>query len=267
MRTIHFLPSLLLALTLPVSAMATTSHYWVDSDGHVVKDGSGDCVNALYHGTNFPECGGEAPAPVDSDHDGVADTDDQCPGSPMGAMVDAKGCTMPQDRDGDGISDAMDRCPNTPARTPVDARGCTLDSDRDGVADNADRCPNTPSGATVDTQGCAQKIVVSNLNFASNSAELNAESRAILDKVAASIRANPTVKLIAVTGYSDDRGAADYNKALSERRAKSVADYLVSQGLAASKVSSRGMGEENPIADNATADGRRANRRVEIDLK
>jgi OOP family OmpA-OmpF porin len=270
MHTKPLIASLLLAMTLPICAMAAGKYYWVDSDGQVVRDGSGNCVSALYHGAVFPECEGKAPAPaapVDSDNDGIADDKDQCPGTTAGVRVDAKGCALPQDRDGDGISDAMDSCPNTPANTPVDRMGCTLDGDRDGVADNADRCPDTPSGATVDTQGCAQKIVVSNLNFASNSAELSGEAKAILDKVATSIRANRNVKLITVTGYSDDRGAADYNKALSERRAKSVADYLVSQGLPADKVSSSGMGEANPIADNATAAGRRDNRRVEINLK
>jgi len=250
--------------------MAASDYYWTDSSGQAVRDGSGNCIGALYHGATIPECGGGAPQPMppmDSDKDGIADEQDRCPATAAGTRVDARGCPLIMDRDGDGISDAKDNCPNTPAGTPVDAQGCTLDSDRDGVADNADRCPGTPRGATVDSQGCAQKIVVSNLNFASNSAELNTESRAILDTVAASIRANPTVKRITVTGYSDDRGDAGYNKALSERRAKSVADYLVSQGLAAEMVSSRGMGEANPIASNATAEGRRENRRVEIDLK
>lgn len=260
-------PILLLTLTLPAAALAADGRYWVDSNGHVVRDGSGDCVRALYHGAAFPECEGMAPVAADSDHDGVADMDDRCPGTPANTRVDAMGCTLAQDSDNDGVADNADHCPGTPANTPVDAMGCTLDSDGDGVADNADRCPNTPSNATVDSQGCAQKIVVKNLNFASNSAELDAESRAVLDKVADSIRNNPTVSRITVTGYTDDRGAASYNKTLSERRAKSVADYLVSQGLAADKVSSQGMGEANPIADNATAAGRRENRRVEIGLK
>jgi OOP family OmpA-OmpF porin len=266
MRHKPLLATLLLAITLPASAVAGAKYHWVDSDGQVVRDGSGNCVSALYHGATFPECEGKAPV-VDSDNDGITDDKDQCPDTAAGVRVNAKGCALPQDRDGDGISDAKDSCPDTPANTPVNAQGCTLDSDHDGVADNADQCPNTPSGATVDSQGCAKKIIVSNLNFASNSAELNGEAKAILDKVVASIRANRNVGHIAVTGYSDDRGAADYNKALSERRAKSVANYLIGQGLAANKVSSSGMGEANPIADNATADGRRENRRVEINLK
>jgi outer membrane protein OmpA-like peptidoglycan-associated protein len=268
-RTNYILASLLLAISLPASVLAAGKYHWVDSNGDVVRDGSGECVIALYHGAAFPGCEGAepAPAPMDSDNDGVVDDMDQCPGTAAGMHVDAKGCAMPMDSDGDGITDAKDRCANTPANTPVDAQGCTLDSDMDGVADNADRCPGTPSGSTVDGKGCAQKIVISNLNFASNSAELNAESQAVLDKIATSILSNPAIERITVTGFSDDRGAADYNKALSERRAKSVADYLVSKGLDSAKVSSNGMGEADPIADNATATGRRENRRVEIGLK
>jgi len=183
-------------------------------------------------------------------------------------VVAAPAPVMPaRDSDGDGISDAMDNCPNTLRNTPVDAQGCSLDEDRDGVLNSADRCPNTPSGSTVDSQGCAQRIVVQNLNFPSNSSILSAESKAVLDRIASSILANTQIKQIAITGYSDDRGATDYNKTLSERRAKSVATYLISQGLDANKVSSSGMGEANPIASNATAAGRRDNRRVEIDLK
>lgn len=267
MRTIPQFILMLLALSFSLAASANEKYYWTDNDGVVVRDGFGGCVGALYHGATFPECSGEAPAPKDSDNDGVTDDRDQCPDTAAGTRVDAMGCTLTMDRDGDGVSDAADHCPNTPANTPVDAMGCTLDSDKDGVADNADSCPNTPAGATVDSKGCAQKIVLKNLNFASNSAELNAQSMAILDGIASSIMANPTVKGVTVTGYTDDRGAAAYNKALSERRAKSVADYLVSKGLATGMVSSQGMGEANPIANNATAAGRRDNRRVEIGLK
>ena len=96
---------------------------------------------------------------------------------------------------------------------------------------------------------------------------MNAESRVVLDKIANSILANPTVDKVTVTGYTDDRGAAAYNKGLSERRAKSVADYLVGKSLDSNMVSSNGLGEDNPIASNATAAGRRDNRRVEIGLK
>ena len=243
----QLMTALLLAVTLPTATIAAEKYYWVDGSGNVVRDGSGNCVVALYHGASSAECEGKAPAPAPA---------------PVAPPVAA-----PLDSDGDGISDAMDSCPNTPSAASVDRQGCPLDSDKDGVANYMDRCPGTPKGATVDPQGCAEKIVVQNLNFPSNSSALTPASRATLDEVANSIMANPAVKRVSVSGYTDDRGAADYNKQLSERRAKSVADYLVSRGLNADMVSSTGMGEANPVASNDTAEGRRANRRVEIDLK
>lgn len=90
--------------------------------------------------------------PIDSDHDGVPDGIDQCDRTPAGARVDAKGC--PSDADGDGVLDGIDTCPNTPAHAVVDAAGCPLDSDGDGVFDGLDQCPATPKGCTVDASGC-----------------------------------------------------------------------------------------------------------------
>ena len=88
----------------------------------------------------------------DSDGDGVNDKKDQCPNTPVGAVVDAKGC--PLDSDGDGVFDGLDQCPNTPPKAIVDIVGCPLDTDGDGVYDGIDQCPNTPKGAIVDKTGC-----------------------------------------------------------------------------------------------------------------
>ncbi|MCW8919182.1 MAG: OmpA family protein [Gammaproteobacteria bacterium] len=258
---------LALASLLPLTVLAATPYYWVDSNGEAVRDGANNCIGALYHGADIPACRGEIKKEIDSDGDGISDANDQCPATPAGTHVDATGCAMVMDADRDGVADAADRCPNTPANAKVDAAGCPLDSDRDGVADYLDQCANTASGSTVDEKGCAQKVVVRDLNFATNSAELSAEAKAILDKVAAGVSGDRAIRQVMVTGYSDDRGDAGYNKALSERRARSVADYLSSKGLSGLQITSQGMGEANPIADNATAAGRAENRRVEIDLK
>jgi outer membrane protein OmpA-like peptidoglycan-associated protein len=92
----------------------------------------------------------------DRDKDGVKDSLDQCPNTPLGEAVDANGCSRPKDSDGDGVTDNLDRCPTTPAGTPVDATGCPRDSDGDGVTDLSDKCPNTPAGTAVDASGCPQ---------------------------------------------------------------------------------------------------------------
>lgn len=98
----------------------------------------------------------ESAAPLDSDNDGVPDAQDQCPGTPPGVTVDARGCPVNTDSDNDGVPDAQDQCPNTPTGVAVDARGCPRDSDNDGVPDNLDQCGDTPAGVAVDAKGCPQ---------------------------------------------------------------------------------------------------------------
>jgi OmpA-OmpF porin, OOP family len=88
----------------------------------------------------------------DTDKDGVKDKFDQCPNTPLGAIVDQYGC--PLDSDGDGVYDGLDKCPNTPKGAIVDINGCPLDSDKDGVFDGLDKCPDTPPGVAVDVNGC-----------------------------------------------------------------------------------------------------------------
>ncbi|HTK32485.1 MAG TPA: OmpA family protein [Candidatus Saccharimonadaceae bacterium] len=90
--------------------------------------------------------------PKDSDGDGVLDGLDQCPGTPKGCTIDKKGC--PSDADGDGVCDGLDTCPDTPKGATVDAHGCPADPDSDGVMDGIDKCPGTPKGCTVDATGC-----------------------------------------------------------------------------------------------------------------
>jgi OOP family OmpA-OmpF porin len=89
---------------------------------------------------------------VDSDGDGVPDGLDRCPSSPAGARVNADGC--PNDFDRDGVPDVLDRCPRTTPGAKVDEMGCELDSDRDGISDGLDACPDTPPGFAVDARGC-----------------------------------------------------------------------------------------------------------------
>ena len=90
--------------------------------------------------------------PKDTDLDGVPEWKDECPNTPIGATVDAKGC--PKDSDGDGVLDGIDKCPNTPKGCTIDRAGCPGDADDDGVCDGLDKCANTPKGATVDASGC-----------------------------------------------------------------------------------------------------------------
>jgi len=104
-----------------------------------------------------------------------------------------------------------------------------------------------------------------NITFKSDSAELDPSFYKVLNSVNVVVKKyNKTV--VEVAGHTDSTGAADYNQKLSERRANSVAQYLESQGLANNRVVTVGAGESRPVADNATPEGRQANRRVELTL-
>jgi outer membrane protein OmpA-like peptidoglycan-associated protein len=103
--------------------------------------------------------------------------------------------------------------------------------------------------------------VLERVFFETNSAKLKPESAETLDKVAASFIANPDVK-IQVAGHTDNTGSAKYNLKLSDQRASSVMNYLISKGVNPAMLSEKGYGLTEPIADNKTAEGRAQNRRV-----
>jgi OOP family OmpA-OmpF porin len=199
----------------------------------------------------------------DTDGDGVPDSADKCQGTPQGVKVDATGCPIDSDRD--GVPDHWDKCPNTPMGVKVDANGCPVDSDRDGVTDDKDQCPGTPPGVQVNQLGCPKRepIVLKGVNFAFNSAELTPQSLAILDSTAAILTKHPDLK-VTIAGHTDGIGTAGYNKKLSQRRAESVMNYLISRGVNRTNLTAVGFGEERPVASNDEADGRAKNRRVEL---
>lgn len=170
----------------------------------------------------------------------------------------------PLDSDGDGVFDHLDQCPDTPAGAPVDTKGCPLDSDDDGVFDYLDQCPGTPAGIPVDATGCELKLTL-RINFDFNSAVIKPAFQAEVDKAAAFVRANSNVPFILLTGHTDSKGKDAYNQKLSERRAAAVRQALIDNyGLDGKKLIARGYGETQPVADNATEEGRYQNRRVEL---
>lgn len=201
------------------------------------------------------------PADPDSDGDGVPDSRDRCMGTPAGVKVDLNGC--PRDSDGDGVADYQDDCPNTVRGAKVDANGCELDGDGDGVVDRLDKCPNTPAGVLVDVAGCEikEEIKLPGVNFETNSANLLPGALSVLNDAAETLNRNPSIK-VEVQGHTDSDGAAAYNESLSARRAETVRAFLESRGVSADRLTARGYGESDPIADNSTAAGKAQNRRV-----
>jgi len=106
-------------------------------------------------------------------------------------------------------------------------------------------------------------VILEGINFEHDKAVLLASSMDILDRVAASLVEHPEVK-VEVGGHCDADGSDAYNRRLSDRRAKAVRDYLVKKGVPATRMTAKGYGESQPIADNNTAEGKAKNRRVEL---
>jgi outer membrane protein OmpA-like peptidoglycan-associated protein len=236
-----------------------------DSDGDGVYDGIDKCPStprgAIVDATGCP---------IDSDHDGVPDGIDKCPNTPAGAIVDPTGC--PIDSDHDGVPDGIDKCPNTPAGTEVDTAGCqrASDSDGDGVDDTKDKCPGTAPGTRVDAAGCPilfneakTPVVLRGVTFEPGRSALKADSYTILDIVAASLVANPDIK-IEIAGHTDNTGSAATNTRLSQARADAVRAYLASKGVPPQRMVAKGYGPAQPVAPNTSAAGRAQNRRVEL---
>jgi len=233
----------------------------LDADGDGVPDFRDKCPNTPP-GIPVDRNG----CPLDSDGDGVPDSQDKCPNTPQGVPVDRHGC--PFDTDGDGVPDYKDNCPNTQPGVAVDERGCSLDLDGDGVLNRDDLCPNTLPGLEVDKTGCPirnQELVLDGVHFEFNKATLRPDAKTILDRVAKSLADQPEVRA-EIAGHTDSIGSAAYNQKLSEQRAASVRNYLISKGVNPDSLVSRGYGETQPVANNATEEGQARNRRTELRL-
>ena len=152
-----------------------------------------------------------------------------------------------------------------PAPAPVvqPAEPVVLDSDNDGVADASDLCPDSARGAVVSATGCVGQEVIDLLvefDFDSDSVRSSAINR--IEKMGLYLQRNTSVK-ITIEGHTDSKGAASYNKQLSQKRADAVRTILIEQyGIEPERVEAMGFGEEKPAASNEAAEGRQQNRRV-----
>jgi outer membrane protein OmpA-like peptidoglycan-associated protein len=114
-----------------------------------------------------------------------------------------------------------------------------------------------------DDSAPAERGTLPAVTFPLDSAQLTDEARATLDAIISIMNEQPNTSVI-VRGHADDTGPSEYNLALSESRASEAMDYLVDHGIDPLRLSVDATGENSPVASNATADGRRANRRVEF---
>lgn len=249
-----------------------------DKDGFQDEDGCPDYDN---DNDGIPDTRDKCPlaavscdgCPVlDADNDGINDDLDKCPNEAedKDGFQDEDGC-IDRDNDGDGIDDEKDLCPDKPEDIDgfEDNDGCPeLDNDGDGVADDMDKCPGVKGLPTND--GCPKtqeiqrgKLILAGVTFMSGKAVLNVNSYTILDQVYESLAEWKEVKL-EIQGHTDSQGSDAVNLKLSQARADAVRAYLIQKGIAAERLRAVGYGEAFPIADNATAEGRERNRRVEM---
>jgi outer membrane protein OmpA-like peptidoglycan-associated protein len=244
-----------------------------DRDGDGLTDDVDKCPDEPEDKDGFQDEDG-CPDP-DNDFDGIKDADDKCPNDAedKDGFQDEDGCPE-LDNDGDGLADKVDACPNEAEDKDgfEDDDGCPdPDNDKDGVLDKDDKCPNEPG---VPPDGCPQKyklVVVTEKKielkqtvfFDFNKATIRPVSFPLLDDVAQALKDNPTIK-VEVQGHTDSVGNDAFNLKLSQKRAESVRNYLIKKGISSDRMDPKGYGENVPIADNRTKDGRDQNRRVEF---
>lgn len=237
-------------------------------------------------------------APADSDADGFTDDRDQCPKE---AGIAPSGCPD-KDGDGDGVMDSKDVCPTEAGKTacgcpvkdtdgdglpddfdkcPTEAgplNGCPdLDADKDGINTPDDKCPDQPEvkNGFDDTDGCPDEIpekvkkfsgVIAGIEFDTGKDTIRPVSEGVLTNALAILQEYPNLK-IEISGHTDNVGTEEANVDLSQRRADSVKKWFVDKGIAPERLTTRGAGPKEPIADNKTAAGKQKNRRIEFKLQ
>ncbi|HYP87549.1 MAG TPA: OmpA family protein [Polyangiaceae bacterium] len=217
---------------------------------------------------------------LDNDADGIPDVTDKCPNVPedRDGFEDADGCPE-LDNDKDGILDRVDKCPNEPEDNDGwdSLDGCPdPDNDADGILDVNDLCPFEPETVNgyADNDGCpdeeqvrvvGDKIVLDDrVHFFVNSAVIRHISYPLLQRLVKLVAAHPEYTHVSVEGHADERGPEDFNRKLSEERARSVLEFMVKQGISRDRLSSQGFGASRPLVDKKNEYAWLLNRRVEF---
>lgn len=253
-----------------------------DNDGDLVADVDDACPFRPEAFNGFQDEDGCPDAPDDADGDGLVDAVDVCPTAPedMDAFDDVDGCPD-FDNDDDGVPDAGDACPMTAedADRFDDDDGCPdLDNDRDGIADGADECPNEPEviNGHEDQDGCPDEgrglvrllrdeiEIQGEIVFGTDSDAILERSFALVSQVAALLKNHSEIEKVRIEAHTESRARSDNSLDLSQRRADSVARYLVEAGVEPERLVAMGFGATRPIASNRSRAGRDMNRRVEL---
>jgi outer membrane protein OmpA-like peptidoglycan-associated protein len=163
------------------------------------------------------------------------------------------------------------------ANSEPNENGCPPDTDGDGIRDDVDACPNEKGPADSDPQknGCPRAVrvtqgeivILEQVQFKTGSAVILPVSDDLLRQVAGVLVEHPEIVKLEVQGHTDSRGSKKYNRKLSQKRADSVMKWLVTFGqIDNGRLSAHGYGPDQPMADNATPEGRQKNRRVQFKI-
>jgi outer membrane protein OmpA-like peptidoglycan-associated protein len=218
------------------------------------------------------------PPPKDTDGDGIVDPDDACPEVKGVKTDDPKTNGCPADRDGDGIIDGEDACPDEKGVADPDPQknGCPppKDTDSDGIMDPQDACPNEKGAPDPDPQknGCPKSVRVSEteilileqVQFDTGKAVIKKASDPLLDEVADVLKEHPEITQLEVQGHTDDRGRSANNDVLSQARANAVMKAMIKRGIAPERLTAKGYGQNRPLVENTSEEGRQKNRRVQF---
>ncbi len=240
--------------------MYKTDPFSADTD----KDGLSDSKEIIEYRTN--------PLSTDTDKDGLADSDEilvyktnplltDTDGDTLGDGAEMNNGTNPLnvDSDGDLINDNLDNCPMIIGY--VEQKGCPIPLEASIVHDTIIQ---TKEVVRIIEKG--QSYTPYGINFKSGKAEIEVESELILDGVVKWLRENPTI-IVEVRGHTDAQGSPEHNLLLSQRRAESVRNYLVKEGIDPTRLSAKGLGKSVPVGDNNSEKGKAQNRRIEFYIK
>lgn len=216
---------------------------------------------------------------ADRDGDGIPDEADACPDAPEDAdgWQDADGCPDDDD-DGDGIADAADLCPREPEDVDgwQDEDGCPdPDNDQDRIADIDDRCPDEPEvyNGLEDEDGCPDEgevhvyscpgpVVYERIAFDAGRDDVPPAAAAVLDAIAATLEANPSIVELALVGHAAAGERAP--EALGQRRAEAVRAALLRRGVAPERLRAFSSGARDPLDPTRRALAAQNNRRVAL---
>ncbi len=217
----------------------------IDTDGDGLTDG--DEVNVYK----------TDPLKVDTDGDGLSDWDE---------VKTYKTNPNNPDTDGDGLTDGdeVKKYKTDPLKADTDGGG--VDDGTEVKRGTNPLDPRDDFAAPPIKLERGKAVVLAGVTFATGSANLTGESEGILLSAAVALTENPDVR-VEIAGYTDNTGKASSNQKLSARRAEAVKAWLVAKGISASRMTTVGMGDRDPISTNRTAEGRAKNRRIEFHVR